>query len=154
MNELQNKAFELTITRIFDAPRERVWQAWTDKEQVIEWLSPKGFYVKEHKGKIAEGEHYRERMISPAGNDSVFFGEYLELSPPEKLVFTHIWENDECGIPEVRTVCTVLLETMSDGKTKMIFTQTGLSSEESRDSHESGWSECFDKLSTFLKEIK
>lgn len=142
--------FTLVIERILNAPRERVWQAWTDKAQIMQWLSPKGFHVREHKGSIAAGENYREIMVSPEGEDSIFYGEYLEMTAPEKLVFTHIWENDTCGIPEVRTVCTVLLEEIEGGKTKMTFTQEGLVSADSRDSHNGGWGECFDKFQAFL----
>lgn len=142
--------FTLVIERILDAPRERVWQAWTDKAQILQWFSPKGFHVKEHTGSIAVGESYREIMVSPEGKDSIFFGEYLEIRAPEKLVFTHIWENDTCGIPQVRTVCTLTLSETLDGKTKMTFTQKGLVSADSRDSHNGGWSECFDKLNVYL----
>lgn len=142
--------FTLVIERILDAPLERVWQAWTDKAQIMQWLSPKGFHVREHKGSIAPGENYREIMVSPEGEDSIFYGEYLEMTAPQKLVFTHIWENDTCGLPEIRTVCTVLLKEVEGGKTKMTFTQEGLVSGDTRDSHNGGWSECFDKLNIYL----
>lgn len=138
--------FSLNIERILNAPREAVWKAWTNHELRMRWLSPAGFYVSEDVGEIKVGEAYKACMISPESNESRYAGEYLELKAPEKLVFTHIWQNDICGIPNIETICTVLLEELEDGRTKMTFTQTGLSSADSRDSHIGGWSECFDKL--------
>lgn len=142
--------FTLVIERILDAPRKRVWQAWTDHEMRMQWLSPAGFHVSEDKGHIRAGEAYKACMISPEGQESRYEGEYREIKEPEKLVFTHVWQNDICGIPDIVTVCTVVLEELEDGRTKIIFTQSGLSSAESRDSHDGGWSECFDKLVLFL----
>lgn len=148
MNQQQD--FTLRIERVLKASRERVWRAWTDKQQVMQWLSPQGFKVKEYRGSIATGQPYREHMVGPEGQDSVFSGEYLEMSPPEKLVFSHTWQNDTCGIPGIKTICTVLLEVIDGNSTKMTFTQSGISSADSRDSQNGGWGQCFDKLALLV----
>ena len=148
-----DQEFMLVIERVFDVPREHVWKAWTDHKLRAQWLSPTGFYVSEDDGRIQPHESYKACMISPEGNESRYAGEYREMIEPEKLVFTHIWQNDTCGIPNIETVCTVFLEEIEDGKTKMTFTQTGLSSADSRDSHHGGWSGCFVKLTSLLSQL-
>jgi uncharacterized protein YbaA (DUF1428 family)/uncharacterized protein YndB with AHSA1/START domain len=146
----QSPSFTLNIERVLQAPRERVWRAWTDKEYIRQWLSPLGFHVRSYNGTIATGEAYREHMVGPEGQDSIFFGEFLELIPPEKLVFSHTWHNDTCGIPGIRTLCTVLLEAIDENTTRMTFTQSGISTADSRDSQNGGWGQCFDKLALMV----
>lgn len=148
-----NNTFTLRIERVFNAPIERVWKAWTDHDTILKWMSPKGFYVREKAGPVVIGNQYRSVMISPEGEESIYFGEYLEVLPPEKLVFTHTWETDVCGVPAIHTECTVLLSAIDAVSTKMVFTQRGLSSAGSRDSHVGGWSECFDKLFDMVNEV-
>ena len=143
---MEETEFTLVIERVFDAPREQVWKAWTDHDLRMQWLSPKGFHMNEDDGDIQTGVSYKACMISPEGHESRYAGEYCEIKEPEKLVFTHTWHNDTCGIPGIETICTVLLEETDNGKTKMTFTQSGISSAASRDSQNGGWSECFDKL--------
>ncbi|WP_421779999.1 SRPBCC family protein [Kiloniella litopenaei] len=143
---MEQAEFTLVIERVFDAPREQVWKAWTDRDIRMQWLSPKDFSVRQDDGRICAGHEYKACMISSAGKESRYAGEYREVKEPEKLVFTHTWQNDICGVPYIETLCTVLLEETADGKTKMIFTQSGLRSADARRSHNGGWSECFDKL--------
>ncbi|MEG9862759.1 MAG: SRPBCC domain-containing protein [Parvularculales bacterium] len=151
MDQAKENEFILVIERVFDAPRERVWKAWTDHELRMKWMSPDGLYVGEDEGKIQAGGSYEACMINSAGDEIRYAGEYREIVKPERLVFTHAWKSDIGGaIPNFETLCTVDLEELSDGKTKMTFTQQGLSSEDSRDNHNGGWSECFDKLLDIL----
>ncbi|WP_417432522.1 SRPBCC family protein [Kiloniella sp.] len=151
MSQTQTQAFEqaeftLVIERIFDVPREKIWMAWTDHDIRMQWLSPKDFSVVQDEGCIQTDKAYKACMINSEGKESRYAGEYREVKEPEKLVFTHVWQNDTCGIPDIETVCTVLLEEIEVGKTKMTFIQTGLRSEDARISHKGGWNECFDKL--------
>jgi uncharacterized protein YndB with AHSA1/START domain len=83
-------------------------------------------------------------MAEPGGGPTyTLSGEYLEVSPPERLVFTSAWERPDAG----DAVSTVTVEFHADGdRTTVILTHSGLRSEESRDSHAGGWNVCLDNL--------
>ena len=114
---------ELLITRVFDAPRARVWQAWADPEQMKQWSAPRGFTI----------------PVSDV---------YREVIEPERMVFTHAWD-DQNGKPGPETLVTVTFIERG-GKTEMNFRQTGFDSAGERDGHAGGWSECFDRLDEIL----
>jgi uncharacterized protein YndB with AHSA1/START domain len=82
-------AREMVITRLIDAPRERVWQAWTDPKQIALWWGPNGFSTTTHEHSLKPGGVWRHTMRGPDGveypNQSVF----QEIVPPERLVYTH-----------------------------------------------------------------
>jgi uncharacterized protein YndB with AHSA1/START domain len=80
---------EMVITRVIDAPRERVWQAWTDEKQRAKWWGPNGFSTTTHEYSLKPGGVWRHTMRGPDGaeypNESVFD----EIVPPERLVYLH-----------------------------------------------------------------
>jgi uncharacterized protein YndB with AHSA1/START domain len=92
--------------------------------------------------------------LKSASDDRVLWqgGVFHEIVPPERLVFSFKWENDdhEDGAP-VDTVVTVLLTELPDGRTLMEFTQTGLKSEQSLSGHSYGWTSTFDRLEQWLR---
>ncbi len=139
---------DLKITRTFNVPRERVFKAWTDNDQMMKWSCPKGFTTTFGEADLRPGGRYRAGMRSPEGTEYIVQGVYREITEPERLVMTHAWEN-QAGQPEDETLVTVTF-TEHDGKTTMDFRQEGFKSAESRDSHHEGWSECFDKLAEIL----
>jgi uncharacterized protein YndB with AHSA1/START domain len=83
-------------------------------------------------------------MRSPDGDEYIHAGEYLEIDRPARLVFTHKWESNDLE-PRVTTEITVTLNER-DGKTDMIFVQSGLGTRESAASHKHGWTGAFDNL--------
>ena len=139
---------ELVITRVFDAPRKLVWQAWTDPEKLKHWSGPKGLYDAGERGRAASGGKWRACMVTPDGKELWLGGEYREIVEPSRLVFTHAWDNQ--GKPGPETLVTVTL-TERGGKTEMTFRQSGFDSVESRQGHSEGWSECFDLLDEVLR---
>jgi uncharacterized protein YndB with AHSA1/START domain len=139
---------ELLIVRTFDAPRALVWRAWTEPERMARWMSPAGFTIPFNEGELRPGGAWRAQMRSPEGEILHLAGVYREIVPPERLVFTHAW-TDEDGTPGPETLVTVTLAEQG-GKTVMTFRQTGFSSAASRDGHGGGWTECFDKLGELL----
>ncbi|HEU4879116.1 MAG TPA: SRPBCC domain-containing protein [Gemmatimonadaceae bacterium] len=141
---------ELVINRVFDAPRELVWKAWTDPEEMKQWSAPRGFTIPINEGELKPGGVWRSQMRKEDGTELNLGGVYHEIVEPERLVFTHAWM-DESGKPGPETVVTVIL-TERGNKTEMTFRQTGFASVESRDGHEGGWNECFDKLAE-LEEL-
>ena len=139
---------ELVITRVFDAPRDLVWKAWTDPARIKQWLAPNGFTVPVAEGELRPGGAWRSSMRKPDGTELWLGGVYREIVEPKRLVFTHAWLDDK-GKPGPETLVTVTL-TERAGKTEMNFRQTGFDSVESREGHARGWTECFDKLEELL----
>jgi uncharacterized protein YndB with AHSA1/START domain len=139
---------ELVITRIFEAPRELVWAAWTDRERVMHWLGPKDFTTLEFEMDPRPGGAWHSRMRSPEGVVHSNRGVVREVVEPERLVFTFAWD-DEDGKPGREMLITIALAER-DGKTEMTFSQSVFESAEDRDGHRGGWSESFDKLADYL----
>lgn len=139
---------ELFIERVFDAPRESVFQMWTDYRLLATWAAPHGFEIPEATGDLRVGGAWRTHMVAPDGITHIERGTYREIVPPERLVFTHEWEQG--GDPGPETVVTVRLEE-SDGRTRMTFHQAGFATRASRDGHDGGWSESFERLATILR---
>lgn len=142
------KPIELVITRVFNAPRELVWKAWTDGETMSRWSAPHGFTIHHGERELRPGGAWRCGMRAPDGEDHWVGGVYREVTPPERLAFTHAWE--ENGKRGHETLVTVTLEAVEAGKTRMIFVQSGFDSTTSRDGHKEGWSEAFEQLTIIL----
>ena len=84
------------ITRVFDAPAKLLFEAHTKPEHVQRWFGPRGFTLPLCQIDFRVGGSYRFGMRSPAGADlRPFGGEYLEIVPNERLVYTNGWDGDE-----------------------------------------------------------
>jgi uncharacterized protein YndB with AHSA1/START domain len=141
-------ARELVITRVFDAPRELGFKAWTEPEHVMHWLGPKGFTALEFEMDPRPGGVWHARMRSPEGTQHSNRGVIQEIVEPERLVFTFAWD-DEDGNPGREMLITITLAEHQGG-TEMTFSQSVFESAEDRDGHREGWSESFDKLVEYL----
>jgi uncharacterized protein YndB with AHSA1/START domain len=151
---------ELVITRIFDAPRELVWRAWTDPKQIVKWWGPKNFTAPVAKIDLRVGGKYLSCMRSPEGKDYWSTGTYREIVPPERLVCTdsfadadgNVVPGSHYGLGEdfpLEMLVTITFEDV-DGKTKMTLKHVGLP-ESMSDMTRTGWNESFDKLAESLK---
>jgi len=134
----------LILHRTFDAPRVLVWKAWTEADHLMRWLCPAGFEVLFAEVDLRTGGKWRSGMRSPDGNEYVAGGEYREIDQPSRLVLTHKWERNDLE-PRATTEISVTLNER-DGKTDMIFVQSGLGSADSALSHKGGWTGAFDNL--------
>ena len=143
---------ELTITRIFNAPRDLVFKAWTRKEHLDRWCCPRGFTIPWSEGELRSGGAWRACMRSPDGVEHRLGGIYRVIVENELLVFTHAWE-DVTGKRGHETLVTV---TFADrgGKTEVTLHQAFFESTESRDGHEGGWSESLDRLAEHLATLR
>lgn len=139
---------ELVITRTFDAPRELVFKAWTEPERIKQWLAPRGFKIPVAEGELRPGGKWRQSMVAPDGMQLWLGGVYKEITPPERLVFTHAWD-DPTGKPGPETTCSVVL-TERNGKTEMTFRQGPFATSDSKAQHNDGWGQCFDRLGELL----
>src|SRR5487761_23382 len=82
------KPAPLVISRTFPAPREQVFKAWTSAEHLKRWFSPEGYTVPEAEIDFRPGGACAICMRSPEGHDFWSRGKYLEIAPPQRLVFT------------------------------------------------------------------
>lgn len=136
---------EFRTTRVFDTPRELVFKAWTDPDMLKQWAAPRGFTITHQTGELRPGGAWRCCMRTPEGADLWLGGSYREIVPPERLVFTHAWDEEDGFETLVTATFTEL-----DGKTLLTLHQQAFKSRESRDGHEAGWGECLDILAELL----
>jgi uncharacterized protein YndB with AHSA1/START domain len=152
---------DLIIERIFDAPRTLVWKAWTDPEQVMRWWGPESFTSPVCKIDLSVGGKYLFCMQSPEGQKYWSTGVYQEISPPEKLVYTDSFADEQGNaVPAsyygmgddfpFEMLVTVIFEEL-DGKTRMILRQTGHPPGEMTEMATAGWNGSFDKLAESLR---
>ncbi len=147
---------ELRITRVFDAPREMVFEVWTKPEHQGHWMGPKSFTVPSCEIDFRVGGAYRTCIVDPEGTEYWMRGIYREIVVPEKLVFTFAWEEDgERGMENIVTLRFFdeggKTGGKASGKTRFEFLQTPFRSVEERDSHDGGWTQCFERLAAYLE---
>lgn len=131
--------YALEISRSFDAPPALVFRAWSSKEHLLRWWGPKDFTATSQRLEFREGGSYRHTIHGPDSKSYGMSGIYREIVEPERLVFTFAWDDE----PE--TLVTVTIRPEGDG-TRLTFRQEPFADAASRDSHESGWGECLDRL--------
>lgn len=160
MAELKFKTRDVVITRIFDAPRELVWKAWTEPERIREWWGPKGWTSPTWKIDLRVGGKYLFCMRSSDGKDIWGTGTFKIIDPPNELVYTDSFSDEngnvvpashygfESEFPMEMQV-TIRFEDQ-DGKTKLTLTHSGMPVSEGEGAS-TGWSESFDKLAEILK---
>lgn len=144
----KSAAWELLITRAFDAPRALVFEAWTDPAHLVRWWGPRGFKIPSCKMDVREGGAFRICMRSPEGTDHWLRGVYREVVEPERLVCTWAWEDAE-GTPGHETLLTVSFAEQG-ARTKLTLHQAVFESVTARDAHQEGWTSGLDRLAEFL----
>jgi uncharacterized protein YndB with AHSA1/START domain len=138
----------LEITRIFNAPRELVFAAWTEGKHLQRWCAPEGVTVISSAGDCRPGGAWRSCMLSPAGIKFPLSGVYRDVVPHELLSFTHAWEDPQ-GRRGHETLVTVRFFDHGE-KTKVVFRQAVFNSTASRNGHADGWDQCLEKLRRHL----
>jgi uncharacterized protein YndB with AHSA1/START domain len=138
----------LSIARVFDAPRSVVYEVWTNADHARQWWGPKDFTTEELEIDFRVGGRYLVRIRDKGGKLHTMHGTYREITPPDRLVFTHRWEEDD-GTLSPETSVTVSFEDVGH-QTRLTFAQSGFESDKERDSHRGGWEEVLAKLADFL----
>ena len=137
----------LRMTRVLPAPRAQVYGAMSDPQELAKWWGPRGFTVPSVDFDPIVGGSYRIAMQPPEGDLFYLSGEFREVEPPARLAYTFRWEPPD---PDDReTVATLSLEERRD-ETEVRLIQGEFSTEERRDLHEAGWTDCFERLEELL----
>jgi uncharacterized protein YndB with AHSA1/START domain len=150
----------LVITRVFDAPRELVFKAWSNPERMKRWWGPKDFTTPVCKIDFRVRGKFLNCMHSPDGKDYWSTGVYQEIVVPERIVCTDSFADAEgivvpashygmVGEFPIEMLVTVTFEDQ-DGKTKMTLRHAGMPAGENRDGANQGWNESFDKLAEYV----
>lgn len=161
---------DLIITRMFDAPIEQVWKAWTEPEQLKRWFGPKGFTIPFCEIGLRTGGELRYCMRSPEdtvqpGGKRDYWSKaiYDEIILGEKLVYTEKFTDEsgnavpasyyfgeEMGAGWPATTRVSVAFERSEGKTKMTLRHRGIPAGRNRDGAYIGWGQSFDKLAGIL----
>jgi glutathione S-transferase len=150
MKEKTEEKTSLEIVRFINAPTDRVYDAWTDPAQLRQWFEPEGVHPRNITADVRVGGKYRWDLTTPAGEEMSAFGEYRELIPGKKIVFTWQWDDDEDW--ENRTSVVTIELFQRGGGTKLRFRHEQLPSEESRDRHNEGWNSFLNRLEQFINK--
>lgn len=140
----------LKISRFIKAPRERVFEAWTDPDQLMKWMGPGPSYLISAKADVRPGGSYVFEMNTVGcGHENApglvgIRGVYKEVRKPSKLVFTWAWVDNPTASDGETTITIDLAEVQ--GGTQLTLTHEGFATEESRDAHNMGWTGTIDKL--------
>lgn len=138
---------ELRISRVFNAPRALVWQAWTTPAMLVHWFGCAAFTTIDAKAEVREGGTWRVVMRAPDGVDYPAYGTYTAVRAMDHLAFTHQWEKQVVEVNPAHHRTQVTVDLHEEGnRTRMEFKQTGLVSEASRNSHIGGWCDSMDTL--------
>lgn len=111
---------EIVLSRVFDAPRELVYRAWTDPEHIQRWFGPKGFSCTTHAIDMRVGGMWRFDMIGPDGTLYPNRMTFLQMKAPELLVFDH---GDDSVEDPNRFRVTITFDAQSNGKTVVTLRQ-------------------------------
>lgn len=169
---MNNSPQKVLLTRVLDAPRERVWRAWTDPELLKKWWGPEGFTAPSIKLDLRVGGQYIFAMHGPEGSewdkDMYSAGVYQEIVLNEKLVVTDYFSDEEGNMLDPtefgqdpafpkESVMTVLFEEVEDGKTKisLLYPEPATEAEQQaleKSGSTEGWNSSFNKLEKILIE--
>ena len=139
---------QISITRVFAAPRERVWREWTEPERFADWFGGGDTQVPlaSVSMDVRKGGAWRATMVVGPGRREIRWkGEYREVVAPERLVFTLSDRPDE-----VYALVTVVLTDLGDGRTEMRFSQRGGPPPDQWRRAKEGWSSFFDRIEARL----
>jgi uncharacterized protein YndB with AHSA1/START domain len=127
-----NDTERMVVTRVFDAPRELVWKAWTDPKYVMQWWGPKGFTASVCKMDFRVGGKFLICTTTPDGQEFWHGGEYHEIVPREKIISSMYFSDSEGNKVEPAQLGieheaiegahdVILFEDLGNGRTKLTF---------------------------------
>ena len=160
-NTTGSEAERMVVTRVFDAPREVVWKAWTDPRYAAQWWGPKGFTAPFCHMDFRVGGKYLFCMKSPDGREFWTGGEYLEIVQREKIVLS-MYPTDAEGNkvdPAIYGIeheaiegahDVVLFEDLGNGQTKLTLIGNETMESATESGQVEGWKEILEKFAEVL----
>ena len=151
------EAHELVLTRILDAPRDKIWRCWTEPRLLKQWFAPRPYTTPVAELDVRPGGASLITMRTPDGQDMPNPGMYLEVVKNERLVFTDAFGSGWKPAGKPFMVAEITLEDAGPGKTK--YTARAMHwNEETRQQHEAmgfhqGWGQCADQLEELAKTL-
>lgn len=164
---MAEKSKEFVISRVFDAPRERVWKSWTEAERLKQWWGPKGFTVSHCTVDLRLGGVMHYCLRSPDGDDMWGKFVYREIVKPEKLVFVVSFSDEKGGITRhpmspdwPREMLSTVTFAEQNGGTLITVRWAPTNAtelerktfEDGRDGMKQGWGGTFDQFAEYLKK--
>ena len=161
MEQLEENGECLTITRTFDAPREQVWERWTDPSLYMCWWGPKDFTSPYARFDLRPGGKYLSCMRGPDGKEYWDTGHYEQIDDLKRIVYTDSFADENGNVvppsfygmggdQPVEMAVEVSLEDIG-GKTRMTLEHCGLPGGEMIEQAKAGWNQSFDKLADCLR---
>ena len=159
-----NETERMVITRVFDAPRELVWKAWTDPKYVMQWWGPKGFTAPFCEIDFRVGGKFLCCMRAPDGQEGWNAGEYHEIVPYEKIVYSMYFsdpqgnkvEAAEYGIEHEAiddSHDVITFEDFGNGQTKLTFIGNETMQNAIETGQLEGWKEILDMVAEVVQEL-
>jgi uncharacterized protein YndB with AHSA1/START domain len=164
------KSADFVISRVFDAPRELVWQAFADPERMKHWFGPKGSTIVSSKMDLRVGGTYHGAMRNPDGQIMWAKFVYREVSPPARLSWVHSFSDEKGGLTRhplsatwpLELLTTVTFEDAPGGKTKLTLRWAPINATEeerktfaaAHEGMQGGWTGTFERLADYLAGTK
>lgn len=161
----KNANVDFVLTRVFDAPREKVWRAWTEREQLMQWFGPKGFTMPVAKLDFRPGGVFHYALHAPDGSEMWGKWVFKEIFAPQKLVMVTSFSDPQGGVTRHSMAPTWPLETLStttlaevNGKTLLKIHWSPLNASEleiktfmeGHSSMQQGWGGTLEQLTVYL----
>lgn len=102
----RNRSNVISLTRVYEAPLQAVWEAWTEPEEVAQWWGPRGFTLTTHSRDLRTGGHWHYTMHGPDGTDYENTAQYLEVVPMQRMVYDHGGHKDRPPLFRVTALFT------------------------------------------------
>lgn len=156
-NKMTETAHELVLTRLIDAPREKLFRCWTEPELLKRWFAPLPVSTTVAEVDLRVGGANRIVMRGPDGNEIDLPGTYLEVIPDRKLVFTDAYTGDWMPKPGKPFMTGIITFEDEAGQTRYTARVRHWSKEDC-DAHaqmgfHQGWAQCTDQLAALAKTI-
>jgi uncharacterized protein YndB with AHSA1/START domain len=159
-----NEKERMVVTRVFDAPRALVWEAWTNPKYVMQWWGPKGFTSPVCKMDFRVGGKFLCCMRTPDGQEFWNGGEYHEIVLHEKIAYSMYFADSQGNkvepehygieheaIPDANDV--VIFEDLGDGQTKLTLIGNETMEEAKNSGQVEGWVQILDKVAAVIAEL-
>jgi uncharacterized protein YndB with AHSA1/START domain len=164
------KSADFVITRLFDAPRDLVWKAFTDPEHMKHWWGPKGSTIVASKMDLRVGGTYHGAMRDPSGTVMWAKFVYRDIVPPQRLVWEHSFSDENGGLTRhplaptwpLKLLTTVTFEEPASGRTAVTLRWAPLDAtaqeqatfDAAHGSMTQGWGGSFEQLAAYLAKAQ